>query len=338
MSGTPSQVTPERIMQFAFGFAPPLILEAALRHRVFDILDSGPKTVEQVSAESGASVRGLRAIMNALVALEFLAKDSQQRYSLLPEAAAFLVSTKPGYHGGFFQHTSAQLIPNWLHLEEIVRTGKPVRSVNQESQGAPFFQEFVEAIFPLSYPVAQTLGKALGVPQAQQPIHVLDLAAGSGVWGIALAQQSPQVRVTAVDWADVIPVTRRMAARFGLEDRFRFIAGDLQEVDFGTGYQVATLGHILHSEGEANSRALLRKVYEALAPGGTIAIHEMVANEEHSGPPFAMIFAVNMLVNTEEGDTYSFGEMSRWLQEAGFVSPRTVEAPSHSPLILAEKA
>src|SRR5690242_5980995 len=112
------QATPERIMQFAWGYVPPLILEAAIRHRVFDVLDKGPKTVKEVQKETGASERGLIAIMNALVGLNLLEKGDQGRYSLTPESAAFLVSTKPGFQGGFIRHCSEQLIPKWLHLNE----------------------------------------------------------------------------------------------------------------------------------------------------------------------------------------------------------------------------
>src|SRR5690606_26058866 len=119
----------------------------------------------------------------------------------------------------------------------------------------------------------------------QQPISVLDLAAGSGVWSIALAQQSPQVRVTAVDWEEVLTVTRRVSERFGLSDRFTYVAGDLHETDFGSNHNIATLGHILHSEGEERSRALLRKTFDALAPGGEIVIGEFLVNEERTGPP-----------------------------------------------------
>ena len=97
-SSTP-QVTPERIMQFAWGYVPRLVLEAAIRHRVFDVLDAGPKTVQEVRKDTGVSECGLSAIMNALVGLNFLAKDSQGRYSLTPESAAFLVSTKPSFQG-----------------------------------------------------------------------------------------------------------------------------------------------------------------------------------------------------------------------------------------------
>ena len=331
-SANAPSVTPERIMQFAWGYAPTLILEAAIRHRVFDVLDTAPMTVTEVAKATGASTRGLSAIMNALVGLNFLAKAGDS-YSLTPESAAFLVSTKPSFQGGILRHASSQLIPNWLHINEVVKTGKPALSVNQEGDGSEFFKEFVVDILPMSFPSAQVLAQTLHLNQAS----VLDLAAGSGVWGIALAQSSPEVRVTAVDWPDVIPTTQKTVARFNLSDRFTFVAGDLLSANFGTGHNVATLGHILHSEGEQRSKELLAKVFQALGSGGTIAIAEFLVNSDRTGPVASLFFAVNMLVNTDKGDTFSFEEISAWLTEAGFTNPRTIQAPGPSPLILATK-
>jgi ubiquinone/menaquinone biosynthesis C-methylase UbiE len=188
----------------------------------------------------------------------------------------------------------------------------------------------------MSYPAAQVLAGHLNLG-ALQSSTALDLAAGSGVWGIALAQSAPNLHVTAVDWPDVLPVTRKTAAKFGVDDRFSFVAGDLLEADFGTGHTVATLGHILHSEGEQRSRALLAKTFKALAPGGTIAIAEFLVNADRRGPVMGLFFAGNMLVNTEQGGTYSFEEISGWLAEAGFENPRTLQAPGPSPLILATR-
>jgi ubiquinone/menaquinone biosynthesis C-methylase UbiE len=332
-----SPVTPERIMQFAWGYVPPPVLEAAIRHHIFDLLDKKPMTLSKVHTATGASTRGLAAVMNALVGLQFLAKDAQGVYSLTPESAAFLVSTKPSFQGGMILHTSKQLLPKWLDLSEIVTTGKPANAVNQEAAGAEFFQQFVVDIFPMSYPSAQTLAQTLNFDAAGQPVRVLDLATGSGVWGIALAQSSEHVRVTAVDWPDVLPVTRKTVGRFDLTDRFTFVEGDLLTADFGKDHTVATLGHILHSEGEERSRKLLAKVFRSLAPGGTIAIAEFLVDEDRTGPVNGLFFAVNMLVNTDNGNTYSFEEISSWLAEAGFVNPRTVPAPGPSPLILASK-
>src|SRR5271170_5122007 len=169
---TSAPVTPERIMQFAWGYVPPLVLEAAVRHRVFDVLDGGPKTLAQVHKETGASERGLAAVMNALVGMNFLAKDKQGLFSLTPESSTFLVSTKPSFQGGLLRHGSEQLIPKWLHLNKIVGSGRPETAVNQEGPGSDFFQQFVNDIFPLSYPAAQALSRHLNATGASGPVRV----------------------------------------------------------------------------------------------------------------------------------------------------------------------
>ncbi len=337
-SGTPAaQATPERILQFAWGYAPPLVMEAALKHGVFDLLDQGPKSLAEIASATGASQRGLSAILNVLVGLQLLSKNGDGNFALTPESAAFLVSGRPGFLGGLIRHTSEDLIPKWLQLNEVVRTGAPAAAVNQQPQGAEFFEHFVNDIFPMSYPAAQDLAQHLRLDLMSGEVRVLDLAAGSGVWGIALAQSARQVRVCAVDWPGVIPVTRKNAEKFGLADRFTYREGDLQEADFGEEYHLATLGHILHSEGEERSRKLLRKTFDALSAGGVIAIAEFLVNADRTGPANGLVFAVNMLVNTDTGNTYSFEEISAWLAEAGFVEARTLASRGPSPLILANK-
>src|SRR5207253_19009 len=121
---TSAQLTPERLMQMAWGYAPPLIVGAALKHKMFDLLSNGAKTAEQIASEAKISPRGTKAILNALVAFDLLAKDAQQRYSLTPESSTFLVTTKPSYHGAFFEHVDSQLIPKWLRLADVVRSGR----------------------------------------------------------------------------------------------------------------------------------------------------------------------------------------------------------------------
>ena len=332
------QVTPERLMQFGFAYAPPLIIGAAVSNKVFDSLASGAKTVAQISKETGAPIRGLRAITNALVGLELLKKDRREKYSLTPESTAFLLSDRLSTQAGFFGTILPQLISRWLRLTDVVREGQPAVAVNQETEGTEFFSQLVENIIPMSYPSAQALGDHLKVSKAKNDIRVLDLAAGSGIWGIAVAQKSPRVRVTAVDWAGMIPTTKRITRKFGVADRFQFIEGDLLEANFGNGYDIAILGHILHSEGEERSRELLKKTFRALKSGGTIAIAEWLVNDQRTEPAPSLMFAVQMLVNTEKGDTFSFNEIKNWLENAGFKKVRELPAPGPSPLILATKA
>jgi predicted O-methyltransferase YrrM len=224
-----------------------------------------------------------------------------------------------------------------MHLTEVVQTGQPWRAANRATHGEDYYANFVESLFPGGAAAAHALGEHLEVAQSTKAVSVLDIGAGSGVWGITLAKQSPQVRVRAVDWPAVVTITRRVAERHGVADRLTTVAGDLFEADFGQDHQIATLGHILHGEGPDRNRLLLRRTFEALAPGGIIAIQEFVPNDDRSGPAQALVFAVNMLVNTEAGDTYPFREISEWLREAGFVETRLLDVPAVSPLVLANK-
>jgi 3-hydroxy-5-methyl-1-naphthoate 3-O-methyltransferase len=326
--------SPERLLRTMWDYAPPLMVGAAVRLGLFDFLSGNPQTVAQLRERSGASERGLHSLLNGLAGLGFLTKDGPDRYRLTAESEAFLVHGKPGFLGGMFLHQE-DLIPSWLHLTETVRSGKPVDALNQE-EGAAFFKELVGSLFTMNLPAAQALGQML-VSEGIKPLRILDLAAGSAVWGIGVAQAFPGATVTAVDWPQVLETTRGFAQQSGMADRFYYIGGDLNAVDFGSGYDVATLGHILHSEGERRSRSLLGKTFAALAPGGTIAIAEFLVNDDRSGPPMGVIFGLNMLLRTEQGDTYSFGEIGAWLRETGFAEPRRVDPGGPASLILARK-
>src|ERR1035441_2405421 len=159
-------VTPERIMQMAWGFAPTMMMEAAVKLRVFDILDEGPKSAEMVANLAGASVRGMRALMNGLAGIGLLTKSDAGQYGLASDTAAFLVSGRPAYVGALTRHMGQDLIPMWQGLSEVVRTGKPSGAVNERKGGAEFFENLVEDIYPMSYPAATALAAVLDVEKA----------------------------------------------------------------------------------------------------------------------------------------------------------------------------
>ena len=250
-------VSPQRIREMSWGFAPPLIAEAALSHAVFDAMDGGAKTAAQISAQTNTSLRGLTTLLDGLVGIGLVYRRGE-KFTLAPDAAAFLVSTKPAYIGGMMKHVSRQLIGSWAALSECVKTGRPHRPVNSESVGGEFFAQFVEDIFHGSIGPATAAAQVL-LKKAKGDVRVLDIATGSGVWGIAMAKGRPHVRVTAVDWQNVLPVTRRVAARHGVGEQFNYVEGDILQADLGSDYDIATLGQILHSEGETRSRELLRR-------------------------------------------------------------------------------
>jgi ubiquinone/menaquinone biosynthesis C-methylase UbiE len=329
-------VTPERITRYFWAFAFPLIMKAAADNGIFDALKDGPLTVEEICSRTQASPRGTSAIVEALAGMELLQKEDG-RYRMSEDAATFLVSDKPAYFGGMLFHLTEQLLPNWMQLGEITKTGRPVAALNQENDGAAFFEKFVEALFYFNFGAACALGKALAPKYAGRPVRVLDIAAGPGVWGIGITQALPQAQVTALDFARVLETTKRCVERVHLTDQFTFVPGNALEADPGSGFDIAVLGHILHSEGAERSRQLLKRVFDQLAPGGTVAIAEFLLNQERTGPMNSLIFNVNMLVHTDAGAAYSFEDLKQWLEAAGFIYVRTLEAPAPSPLVLAEK-
>jgi hypothetical protein len=163
LSAPTSQVSPERLMQFTFGFAPPLMIETAIRYGVFDILDTGAKSLDALCAETRTSPRGLRMVLNALVGLDVLSKDDAGHYAFTEQSATFLVTGKPTYHGAFFLLTKEPMLSSWSKLDEVIKTGRSVHHINQEQEGANFFLRFVEDIFPIHYPSS-------GERSAQSPI------------------------------------------------------------------------------------------------------------------------------------------------------------------------
>jgi ubiquinone/menaquinone biosynthesis C-methylase UbiE len=155
---------------------------------------------------------------------------------------------------------------------------------------------------------------------------------------LAFAQAIPDAQVTVVDYPEVTPVARQFAERFGVQDRYDYVDGNLREIAFGRSrYDLVILGHIIHSEGEQWGRRLIKKSYGALKDGGRLLIAEMIPNDARTGPALSLLFGLNMLVHTEHGDVFTMREYRQWLKDAGFKKVTAIEAPAPSPLILATK-
>jgi len=329
-------VTPQRIMQIGWAHVPQRALTSAVDLGFFTQLDKGCRTAAEVAAAAGASERGTRMVLDVLAALGLLTK-SDGGYANTPETATFLVRDKPTYLGGLVQHTN-QLWSNYGHTTEAVATGQPPVAVNTQDGGEEFFVELVPQIFGNSYAQARAGAAALGIGDSWTGATVLDIGAGSGAWSLACLERDPTATAIAVDYPHVLNVTRQFAERFGCVDRYEYREGNFREVDFGTeSCDLAILGHICHSEGEAYTKLLFKRIYAALRPGGKLLIGDMIPDEGRCTETFPLLFAINMLVHTEEGDCFTLGEYRAWLAEAGFGSVETIANPGPSPLVVAVK-
>ncbi|MCI0614945.1 acetylserotonin O-methyltransferase [bacterium] len=331
-----SKVTPQQITDLLWSARSAMALISGIDLEVFTHIANGKRTASQIAQAASADTRGMQYLLDALVGLGYLNKSGDQ-FGLEPVSAAFLVKGKEPYMGVFAEETKMNL-QAWNNLTEVVKTGKPIATVNTDEGGREFFPKLVSAIFPLSFAGANAVAASLSNEERSSIKNILDVAAGSGAWSLAFARAIPDAKVTAVDYPEVTPITRDFAKRFEAADRYNYIEGNLREVDFGRKkYDLVILGHIIHSEGEEWGQKLIQRSSDALKDGGILLIAEMVPNDERTGPIMPLVFGLNMLINTESGGVYTMKEYDAWLKDAGFKKIWTVDIPGPSPVILATK-
>ena len=303
---------------------------------VFRQLAAGRRTPKEVAHATGASLRGITSLLDALTAIGYLRK-TRGSYSLHPVAAELLVPGKKMYAGAIAQALSLTW-DNWKTLDEAVRKGSPVETVNVAEKGKQFFPRLVASLFPGSYAASQAAVARIPQRERRAIRDILDVAAGSGAWSIAFAEAIPSACVTTADFPEMTPITKKFAKKHGVASRYSHLEGDMRQADFGRdAYDLVILGHIIHSEGERHGKQLLRKAAAALRPGGKLLIAEYVPNDDRTGPAMPLLFGLNMLLQTEEGAVFTLREYTKWLKNAGFKCVSTIPVPPPTTVILATK-
>ena len=335
----PKHLTPEPIFELFHGYWGSATLKAVADYDIFTLVAEGKKTVEAISGAIGAPLRSTRILLNGLVALQLLTK-TQDEYHLTALADTFLVKGREGYIGGlsgiFMYPTLWEAMGK---LTEAVKTGTTPLTEHAETPSHPFWEFFSTASWPFAKPGAEAVAEALGIRMgSDKGLRVLDLACGSGFYGLTLLERDRRAHLTFVDWEPVLAVPRERAQELGLADRVSFRPGGLFEVDYGSGYDVVILSQVYHHFSLEKAAVLTRKAYQALKPGGKIAIHDFIPDEERAQKPFPLLFAVLMLAWTPQGDTYTFSEYEALLQQEGFHGIILHEPPELlSQIIVAEK-
>ena len=314
-SGMHPPPSPARFVDAMTAYQRTAALKAAIELDLFTAIGEGLKTVPELAQRCRASERGIRVLCDLMVIGGFLTK-SENRYHTTAESAVFLDKKSPAYVGSATTFLASPLVTEaFKDLAAVVRSGRPLSDEAFTEGENPVWMDFARSMAPLSYPVAQETEKLV---RTDEEIKVLDVAAGHGLFGIAVAQHNPKAKVVALDGPSVLTVAKENAERFRVSDRYTLLPGDALEVTYGTGFDVVLVPNLLHHWDRATIHRFLLKVHSALAPKGRVVVVEFAPNDDRITPPEVAAFAVNMLVHTSGGDAYTASEHREMLLNSGF--------------------
>lgn len=296
----------EDLNQAARGFQESRILLTAIELDIFNAVGDGA-SAPAIASRIGANPRATAMLLDALVSLEALDK-SGDTYRATVESARFRAA-RPG-----MMHT-VNLWDSWSTLTAAVRSGAAVRRPGVEAAESDWTGAFIDAMHANAASQARHMVQAVGAAGAKR---LLDVGGGSGAYAIAFAQAEPALQADVLDLPQVTPIADRHIRAAGLADRVRTKHGDLARDDLGQGYDLILLSAICHMLSEAENFDLLARCARALLPGGRVVIRDFILEPGRTAPRGAAIFALNMLVGTRRGNTYTEAEYRDWLRNAGF--------------------
>lgn len=313
-------------------------LHAAIELGLFTAIAEGHNTSSTIANACGCSERGARILADYFGAFGLLTKQGQA-YSLTPDAAVFLNKNSPAYLGGMDGFLNAAGIRKQFDfLTESVRKGGVAASSEgstaNQYEGWVDFAKSMEAMMGMA---AQQIAGMVNEGK-QENLTVLDVAASHGLFGFSIAKQNANAKIVALDWANVLEITKANAERWGLSDRVSTIAGDAFAVDLGGPYDVILLTNLLHHFSFAENVKLLKRMKAALKPGGRVFTLEFVPNDDRVTPPMPASFALVMLASTPEGDAFTFAEFESMFAAAGFSSSEHIPLEASPETVILSRA
>ena len=320
-----SENRPEAILKLSRQFMESRILLSAAELNIFTLLDGIPSTAEGIASRLHADLRGLTILLNALAAMGLLIKQKNNTYKLTADAELFLSNKSPQSLLPMIHHAS-HLWESWSDLTSEVKGPGSTETTSSSAHDTDELRAFIGAMHVVGIPMAQQIVAAIRPGKAR---NLIDVGGASGTYTIAFLQAASKMKATLFDRPAVIEIARERVIEAGMFNRVRLVAGDFYKDKLPDGHDLALLSAIIHQNSTGQNVDLFRKVLRALVSGGRIIIRDHVMEPSRTKPKEGAIFAVNMLVNTKGGSTYTFDEIRDWLEKAGFAKIRLLKTGKH---------
>lgn len=285
----------------------------------FSKLDGNFVSAKELAEMLGLDERATTRLLDCLVTYDLLEKENNHYRTT--EKGVYLSSNNRESVLPMIKHMNA-IWNNWSHLTEIIKTGAPfnLRSV-VDSESKEDRNAFIGAMHVAAKQISTKIADDYDLSSFNK---LLDIGGGSGAYTIAFLKKNPQLNAVIFDLEGVIPIAKEKISENNFLDRVDFVVGDFYVDDLPTGCDIALLSAIIHQNSPQQNVELYRKIYHALDPGGTLIIRDHIMDESRTDPSAGALFALNMLVNTQAGDTYTFREVKDTLKTAGFVKIKSI--------------
>jgi 2-polyprenyl-3-methyl-5-hydroxy-6-metoxy-1,4-benzoquinol methylase len=310
-SQMPDRLSPNNLMEMVYAFQRSRVLLTAYELDLFTILGAKSRSSTQIAKTLGTDDRATDRLMNALCAIGLLQKKEEQ-FSNNPLTSQFLIRGKPDFMAGLMH--SVHLWDTWSTLTEAVRQGKSVRTAPVNERSKKWLEAFIAAMHWRGKQQASAVVALLDLTSVSR---VLDVGGGSGCYSMAFVRARQGIKAVVFDLPNVIPLTREYISQEGLLGSVETIMGDYKTDELGRGFDLVFLSAIIHSNSLGENQELIHRCADALKPKGQIVVQDFIMDEDRTGPARGALFALNMLVGTDSGDTYTESEIRKWMEDAG---------------------
>lgn len=312
--------TRESIDEICSGFLKARILLTAAEIDLFTILKDSPKSAREICESNGFNERGLTILMDALVSMGLLNKHAHDIYNVDDSICLLLCKDSPDSFLPMVLHR-ARMWNTWSNLTEIVKTGAGLSFLEKKKRSQQDMEAFIGAMHAIGAKKAETLADKLDLGRFRK---MIDVGGASGTYIIGFLRKNRNLRATLFDLPEVIPMARRRIESEGLSERVDLIAGDYNVDQFPPDHDLALLSAVIHINSREANRSLYSRLFQSLQPAAAILIRDFIMDDSRTSPADGAIFAVNMLVATKAGNSYTFKEVCEDLIVSGFVNPQLV--------------